>query len=385
MSEKSQLHRFDRQPNVLVIGQDFDVLQQVVDEVRLAGTDARGMTAAQAHGSLTGAFDLVAIGGAIPADQWPPIELEVRFNNPAARIIRVYAPYAASQILAAVRNEDMPAVDLGAYFDRIGYHGTPRPNLETLRTLVELHTAAVPFEAIDVLLDRGIDISPEAVDAKLIERRRGGYCYEQNSLFARVLKAIGFDVESMASHVRWMSEPGTALPPLTHRVSRVTIDGTPWLADVGFGSAVPTAPLRMDIGDPQPTRHDTYRIVRMGPQWLLQALVEDEWRPVYSIAAEPWLEGQYEMANWYTSAHPASHFRHRLIVTRTTPEARYILAEGRLTIRRSDGSAEKRYLDADEIMAALEEIFLLPVEPEWRAIAERAASAVEQERLAEAA
>ena len=104
-----------------------------------------------------------------------------------------------------------------------------------------------------------------------------------------------------------------------------------------------------------------------------------------SIASEPWLDSHYELANWYTSTHPASHFRHRLIVTRTTPEARYILAEGRLTVRRPDGSAEKSFLDADQIMEALESVFLLPVEPEWRPIAERAAAAVEQERLAEAA
>lgn len=385
MSEKSQLFRFDREPKLLVIGQDADVLALVVDEIRRAGIDARGMTAGEADGALTGSFDVIAFGGAIPPAQRRSLEREARFHNPSVRFVPVYAPYAAAQLAAAVRNEDLPPVDLGGYFDRIGYHGPAEPTLATLRALTELHPAAIPFEAIDVLLDRGIDISPEAVDGKLIERRRGGYCYEQNGLFARVLKAIGFEVENLASHVRWMAEPGTPLPPLTHRVLRVTIDGIPWLADVGFGSCVPTAPLRMDLPDPQPTQHETFRIVRMGPQWLLQALVEEEWRPVYSIAAEPWLEGQYEMANWYTSTHPSSHFRHRLIVTRTTPEARYILAEGRLTVRRPDGSADKRFLDADEIMDALAAIFLLPVEPEWRPIAERAAAAVEAERLAEAA
>jgi N-hydroxyarylamine O-acetyltransferase len=385
MSEKSQLFRIDRAPKVLVIGQDAEVLNQVVDEVRQGGIDARGMAATQADGALTGPFDLVAFGSGITAGQRRSLEQEAQFHNPGARIVRVYAPYAASQIVGAARNEDMPAVDLGAYFDRIGYSGPAVPTVDVLRALQELHPAAIPFEAIDVLLDRGIDISPAAVDTKLIDRHRGGYCYEQNGLFARALKAIGFDVESLASHVRWMSMPGTALPPLTHRVLRVTIDGLPWLADVGFGSCVPTAPLRMDVGDPQPTRHETFRIVPMGPQRLLQALVEGEWKPVYSIAAEPWLESQYEMANWSTSTHPASHFRHRLIVTRTTPEARHILADGRLTIRHPDGTAEKRYLDADEIMAALAEVFLLPVEPEWRPIAERAATAGEAERLAEAA
>ena len=385
MSEKSQLFRFDREPKLLVIGQDAVVLALVVDEVRRAGVDARGMTASEADGTLTGPFDLIAFGAGIAPAQRRSLEREALFHNPAVRFLPVYAPYAAAQIVAAVRNEDVPPVDLGAYFDRIGYHGPAEPNLATLRALTELHPAAIPFEAIDVLLDRGIDISPAAVDAKLIGRRRGGYCYEQNGLFRRVLKAIGFEVESLASHVRWMSEPGTPPPPLTHRVLRVTIDGVPWLADVGFGSCVPTAPLRMDLADSQPTRHEMFRIVRLGPQWLLQALVEEEWRPVYSIAAEPWLEGQYEMANWYTSTHPNSHFRHRLIVTRTTPQARYILADGRLTVRRPDGTAEKRFLDAGEIMDALETIFLLPVEPEWREVAERAAAAVEADRLAEAA
>ena len=385
MSEKSQLYRFDREPKVLVIGQYSDVLGLIVDEVRSAGIDARGMTASQADGALTGPFDLIAFGAAIPAVQRRSLEREALFHNPALRFLPVYAAYAAAQIVAAVRHEDVSPVDLGAYFDRIGYHGAAEPTLATLRALTELHPAAIPFEAIDVLLGHGIDISPAAVDAKLIERRRGGYCYEQNGLFARVLRAIGFEVDSLASHVRWMAEPGAPPPSLTHRVLRVTIDGVPWLADVGFGSCVPTAPLRMDVSDPQPTQHETFRIVPVGPQRLLHALVEDEWRPVYSIAAEPWLESHYEMANWYTSTHPKSHFRHRLIVTRSTPEARTIRSDGRLTVRRPDGTAEKRVLDADQIMEALKTLFQLPVEPEWRAVAERAAAAVEQERLAEAA
>ena len=200
-----------------------------------------------------------------------------------------------------------------------------------------------------------------------------------------MLRSIGFEVEGLAAHVRWMSEPAAVPPPLTHRVLRVTIDGVPWLADVGFGSCVPTAPLRLDVFEPQPTGHETFRVVPMGPQRLLQALVEDRWQPVYSVSSEPWLDSHYELANWYTSTHPVSHFRHRLIVTRTTPEARHILANGRLTIRRPDGTAEKRYLDADEILQVLDDTFLLPVEPEWRAIAERAAKASEVERLAEAA
>ena len=158
MSEKSQLFRFDREPRVLVIGQDADVLDLVVDEVRRAGIDARGMTASQADGALTGPFDLIAFGGALAMAQRRSLEQEAMFHNPDVRFVRVHAPYAASQIVAAARHEDVPTVDLGAYFDRIGYAGPAEPTLATLRALTELHPAAIPFEAIDVLLDRGIDI-----------------------------------------------------------------------------------------------------------------------------------------------------------------------------------------------------------------------------------
>ena len=99
-------------------------------------------------------------------------------------------------IAVTVRTSE-PAIDLAAYCARIGYSGPLMPTLVTLRALQELHPAAIPFEAIDVLLGRGVDISPQAVDAKLIGRRRGGYCYEQNGLFKRVLQAIGFEVEGL--------------------------------------------------------------------------------------------------------------------------------------------------------------------------------------------
>jgi len=274
---------------------------------------------------------------------------------------------------AASSAAEAPAVDLDAYRRRIGYAGPLAPTLETLRALQELHPAAIPFEALDVLTGRGIDISPQAVDAKLIEARRGGYCYEQNGLFKRVLQAIGFEVEGLIARVNW-NAPADAPPrPPSHMALRVTIDGAPWLADVGFGSCVPTAPLRLDTNDPQPTAHETFRLVPEGPELQLEADIAGRWAPVYRLLPSPILDADYELANWYTATHPESHFRHRLIVTRTTPEARHVLAGGKLTVRSADGTAERRILDADQIERELAERFLLQVEPGWRPFLERAA------------
>jgi N-hydroxyarylamine O-acetyltransferase len=267
-------------------------------------------------------------------------------------------------------------IDLAAYCARIGHAGPLTPTLATLRALQALHPAAIPFEAIDVLLDRGVDLAPTAVEAKLIAARRGGYCFEQNGLFRRVLTAIGFEVESLVARVRWMLPPGALPTARSHMVLRVTIDGDPWLVDVGFGSCVPTAPLRMDTSGPQSTPHESYRLVPSGDALLLQAQLEDSWADVYQIAREPQLDIDYEVANWFTATHPSSHFRHRLIVARTTPQARYVLLENRLTIRTPDGRAERRFLDAGAIEQALVQTFGLPVEASWRPVIERAAAAV---------
>ncbi|WP_428632058.1 arylamine N-acetyltransferase family protein [Sphingopyxis sp.] len=103
-----------------------------------------------------------------------------------------------------------------------------------LAALQAAHIDAITFEAIDALTGVGIDIGAAAVDAKLIGRRRGGYCFEQNDLFLPVLNAIGFDAEGLLGRVRRMLPDDAPPSPRTHRVVRVKIDGQPWLADVGF-------------------------------------------------------------------------------------------------------------------------------------------------------
>jgi N-hydroxyarylamine O-acetyltransferase len=263
---------------------------------------------------------------------------------------------------------------LPRYFARIGYDGPVTPTLATLAALQAAHIAAIPFEAIDVLTGAGIDIDAAAVEAKLIGQRRGGYCFEQNGLFLRVLRAIGFEAEGLLGRVRWMLPDDAPATPRTHMVVLVTLDGRPWLADVGFGAAVPPAPLAMDRTEPQPTAHERYRITRRDGEWEVAAQIDDRWAALYRIDADPAHAIDYIVGNWYTSAHPESHFRHQLIAARTTAEARFGLRDNRLTVRLADGRIDRRYLTADEIERALAEIFLLPVRPHWRPAIERAAT-----------
>ncbi|PZQ62543.1 MAG: arylamine N-acetyltransferase [Phenylobacterium zucineum] len=263
--------------------------------------------------------------------------------------------------------------DLAAYFDRIGYDGPRDASLATLRALHALHPAAIPFEAIDVLLDRGVDISPEAVDAKLIHGGRGGYCFEQNSLFARVLAALGFEVEGLLARVVWNMPAGAPAPPRTHQVLRVRAEGQVWFVDVGFGGCVLTEPLSFEPHVEQQTPHDLYRLVPAGDDLRLEVRREAGWLPAYEVSLAPCVPRDYEMANWFTSTHPTSHFRQTFLAAVTRPEARYGLLFNRLTTRPVGGETTSRILDADGIEAALRDIFRLPVDPSWRAVIARGA------------
>lgn len=258
-------------------------------------------------------------------------------------------------------------IDLDAYCARIGYAGPRTPTLETLRALHSLHPAAIPFEAIDVLLDRDIDLAPAAVDDKLLRRRRGGYCYEQNSLFKRALAAMGFAVEGLVARVAWMVPADEPPRPRTHMALRIALAGEAWLADVGFGGLVLTAPLRFAIDAAQPTPHETFRLTPLvGGGHRLDARIESSWRPVYELSDEVQLDGDYAVPNWFLSKHSSSHFRHDLTVARTTAQARYKLLNNRLTVQPPQGEAERRHLTAGELETVLREVFGLAVEPAWR-------------------
>jgi N-hydroxyarylamine O-acetyltransferase len=167
-----------------------------------------------------------------------------------------------------------PAVDLDAYFARIGYDGPREPTLAVLRAITQKHPDAIPFENLDVLLGRGISLDPAAIDAKLITAGRGGYCYEQNGLLKRVLTAIGFDVTGLMARVLWMAPAGAPARPRSHMVLGVEIDGETWLADSGFGGCVLTAPLRLFSDDVQDSPNGQFRIVDRAPELGVERLVQ---------------------------------------------------------------------------------------------------------------
>jgi N-hydroxyarylamine O-acetyltransferase len=253
--------------------------------------------------------------------------------------------------------------ELEAYFDRIGYTGPVVPTLETLNGVMHAHVQAIPFENLDVLLGRGIDLSPEGIHRKLVTGRRGGYCFEQNGLLLLMLEAIGFAVTPLSARVRYQ-RPRDYTPARTHLFLRVNISGVPWVADVGVGSLSLSSAIRLDVTGEQQTLHEPRRIIREDARWFHQVRFGDDWHDVLEFTGEEMPPIDRELANWFTSAHPQSHFRNRLIAARALPEGgRLTLMNRELSLRDRAGVSHTRLLqEPGELLTVLADQFGLSFE-----------------------
>jgi N-hydroxyarylamine O-acetyltransferase len=249
-------------------------------------------------------------------------------------------------------------LDTDAYFARIGYEGKASADLATLSALHALHPAAIVFENLDPLLGRPVPLDLAALQAKLVTGGRGGYCFEQNTLFKAVLEALGFSVTSLAARVLWMVPPGAPPNPRAHMVLKVTLPEGAYLADVGFGGLLASAPLRLLYDVEQPTPAGVLRLVESDGLVTLQAKLASHWQDVYRFTLEPQFPIDFEVANWFTSTHPNSRFRNVLMVQRLTPKGRVSLFNRRLARRFADGRVEEVMLtDARELEQTLKTEF----------------------------
>ena len=246
-------------------------------------------------------------------------------------------------------------LDLDAYLARIGLAGRPVATPRGLRLLHRAHATAIPFENLDILLGRPIRLDLDALQEKLVGRRRGGYSYEQNLLRAAALERLGFGVTRLAARVRLGAG---RLTPRTHMTLRVEASGTDWLADVGFGGEGLLDPLPLAGGavTAQPGwNHALDRDEEGG--WVLRALHPDGWSDLYSFTTEPQHRVDYEVANHYVSTHPRSSFVTGMVVQRSAPDRRLTLRGMRLVETRPDGTETAADLGAETVGAVLTERF----------------------------
>lgn len=204
-------------------------------------------------------------------------------------------------------------LDLDAYLRRIAHTGRLAPDGQTLAALHRAHLAAIPFENLDVILGRGISVDLEHVQAKLVDRGRGGYCYEHAILFGAILSRLGFGVDRLLART---GDPDEHPRPRSHMVLRVRAGQQRWLADVGFGSGL-LQPLPLAATGPQRQGAWQYELIQeRDGAWRLREHDGERWTTIQTFTEEPQYLVDIEVANYNTATNPHSPFVQRPIVVR---------------------------------------------------------------------
>ena len=238
-------------------------------------------------------------------------------------------------------------IDARAYLDRIGYSGPTEPTAATLAALHRAHMLAVPFENLDIHLGRRNVLDPDHVFDKVVRRRRGGWCFELNGLFALLLEQLGYAVTRCAASVV-LSDPPS--PDFAHLTLRVDLD-EPWIADVGFGDSF-TGPLRLfETGD-QLRDGRPYRLEQADGRVTL--FREGSRQYVFTLTPRRMPEFQGMCDALQT---PPGHFTDAPICSLLTEDGRVSLAGMRLITTTPAGRDERELADEVEREAVLREVF----------------------------
>jgi N-hydroxyarylamine O-acetyltransferase len=245
---------------------------------------------------------------------------------------------------------------LQKYFDRIGFNGDVAVDIATLSEIIRCQLFTVPFENLDVQAGKIVSLVPEEIVEKIVDRNRGGYCYEVNGIFAMALQALGIPYQFVAA--RPMFYP--VRRPKTHMAIVLKVDGEEWLCDLGFGSYGIRAPIPLNLLDTEIQQDfDTFVLSKPNErEYLLKALIEGEWANQYAfdLSEQEWID--FAPANYLNSTHPDAVFVQKLLVVLHNPEGREILF-GDMLKTVSQGRVEKQTIRPEDRESILRNKFRL--------------------------
>jgi len=264
-------------------------------------------------------------------------------------------------------------MDLSAYLARLGLDVLPAATADGVASLQSAHRAAIGFENLDVRLGRGIRIDTESVHDKLVSRRRGGYCFEQNRLYAEALRLLGVEARPLLARVRLGMAPGVT-PPRTHVCLLLTLEQRPWIADAGFGgSNLPPLPLlhgaKANTSDG--ARHrllrvggsgdldGEWRLERAGPAQATDGRAADhlDWQVQYTFDLAHVAPDDLEQANHWTSTRPGTRFTTLHVVSIPIEDGFATMTDRELTIYRVSGAERRTIATAAEYATVLRDVF----------------------------
>ncbi len=236
---------------------------------------------------------------------------------------------------------------VAAYLERIGYSGPTQPTLQTLQRIHEAHLLTVPFENLDIHWGRPIRLQRDFLFQKIVRERRGGFCFELNSLLAAALAGMGYSVQLLSAQVR--RADGSFGPECDHLAVQVTLEGQAWLADVGYGDSF-RQPLRLWDPTLQTQEHGRYRLLpspQLDPEttnsprhWLVQREQADQtWKTLFLLDRIPRQLQEFEPMCHFHQTSPESLFTRFRLCTLATPCGRITLTA------RADSPASFRWIE----------------------------------------
>jgi len=256
-------------------------------------------------------------------------------------------------------------LDIRDYLKRINYQGSLEPTLPTLQALHEAHLLTVPFENLSIHYGQPIILQEEALFNKIVDRRRGGFCYELNGLFAWLLRQLGFQVTLLSAGVA--NATGSFGPEFDHLTLLVhQLSSADWLADVGFGESF-RQPLRFEAdlehkeADGQVYRlhknDDDRAIKTKRDYWMLQQLSDTQWKAHYRFTLQPRTLSDFTEMCSYQQTSPESHFTKQRICSLATPTGRISLSDLRLITTIHNERTEHMLSSQEEYFATLADQF----------------------------
>ncbi len=236
-------------------------------------------------------------------------------------------------------------MDVNNYLHRIGVEVKDADglDLELLKKLQLAHILSVPYENVDIIKNIPLSLDGDALYKKIVIEKRGGLCFELNTLFNKLLSNLGFETESYFPRF-WRGETGVPIP--RHRVIAVKLSGERYICDVGIGSAAPRIPLLLREGVVQEAYGEGYKFMR-DPEygWMLYEYKDGEWQKYFSFTEECYNDADFVPTMFWCERHPASKFNKSLMVSLKTPN-------GRITI---DGNIFKIFV-GNELVSIYEEL-----------------------------
>lgn len=246
-------------------------------------------------------------------------------------------------------------LNIPAYLDRINYRGPVDADAETLRQLHVAHLRSVPFENLSIHAHEPVSLDDESLFEKIVTRRRGGFCYELNGLFAALLRALGFQVAMLSAEVG--NDDGTFSAPFDHMALMVTLDER-WLVDVGFGDSF-IEPLRLDERGAQIQGDRAYRLEPDDDYLVMQQKTSavDPWKSGYRFNLTTYQYADYLERCLFHQTSPASHFTQNRICSMLTTNGRISVSDTRFIVTENGVRNDYPVRDDEEYRALLLEHF----------------------------